>query len=289
MTAVAEDVEVRPAPAAPAVLLGALAAAVLPPVLLVGLLLLPVWAAVLVAVVVAGAVTGWAWARATHVVRALGGGTPVDPERHARLINVVDGLCLATGVPAPALEVVDDPAANALIAGRNERDAVLLVTTGLLDATDRVALEGAIAHQLVQLRDGGLASATLTVTTVGLPLLLVDRLLHRGDGAGGGVAALLGPATALSSLRRLGIGGDRQTWADLDAVAVTRYPPGLLAALEACRRTGTVVASGTRSTAHLWMAEPIATDERAGALAERNRAFVGPRSLDERIDILREL
>ena len=287
MTAVAADVEVRPAPIRPAALLAVLAGAVAVPVLLVGLILLPVWAAVLCALVAAGAVATWAWTRSTDVVRSLGGGSPADPERHARLINVVDGLCLAAGVPAPALEVIDDPAANALVAGRNERDAVLLVTTGLLDATDRVGLEGVIAHQLVQLRDGGLASATLTVTTVALPVLLADRLLRR-DGGGIG-ATLLGPATRLSSLRHLGTGGDRQTWADLDAVALTRYPPGLLAALEACRDVGTVVRTGTRSTAHLWLADPIATDERAGALAERNRPFVAPRSLDERIDILREL
>lgn len=289
MTAVAEAVEVRSAPASPAVLLAILAGAVFVPVLVLGLLLVPVWLAVLVAVVLAGAAAAWARSAATKAVSKLAGGAPADPERHARLVNVVDGICLAAGVPAPAIRVVEDTGANALVAGLGDRDAVLVVTTGLLDATDRVALEGAIAHQLVQLRDGGLASATLTVTTVGLPLLLVDRLLRKGDGTGGPGARLLGPAMALSSLRRIGIGDDRQTWADLDAVAVTRYPPGLIAALEGCRDAGTVVRTGTRSAAHLWMAPPVAVDERAGDLAEHNQAVVGPRSLDERIDILREL
>ena len=188
---------------------------------------------------------------------------------------------------------------------RQSCDAVAArLPTGLLDATDRVGLEGIVAHQLVQLRDGGLGAATLTVTTVGLPLLLADKLIRRswwnggrtpreGDrpstGSGGLGVTLLGPLTALSSLRRLGVGDDRQTWADLDAVALTRYPPGLLAALEACERTGTVVHAGTRSKAHLWLAPPIATTPEEGELADRNREAVGPRSLAERIDILREL
>lgn len=278
MTAV-QNLDTASRPASAGVLLAVPAVVVFVPVLILLLLLVPAWLAVLVAVAAAAAVTWWAWARATAVVRRQVGGVAADPDRHARLVNVVEGLCLAAGVQAPAVQVVDDPAANALVAGRDERDAVLFVTTGLLDATDRVELEGVIAHQLVQLRDHGLDAATLTVTTVGLPILLADRL-----GLGG---ALLRAAAGLSGLRRLGVGEDRQTTADLDAVALTRYPPGLLGALEACERTGTVVAPGTRATAHLWLATPIPTD--GDPAAELNRRFVGPRDLAERIDILREL
>lgn len=303
MTAVRERVERRPA-AAPAVLLAVPAVAVFVPVFLVLLVLAPWWLALLVGVAAAGAVCWWSWSRATAVVRSLGRGEPADPARHARLINVVDGMCLTAGVQRPAVEVVDDPAANALIAGRNERDAILLVTSGLLEVTDRVQLEGVIAHQLAQLRDPDLAAATLTVTTAALPVLLADRLIRKAwwnggrtprdgdrpsDGPGGLGVSLLGPATALSGLRSRGIGDDRQTWADLDAASLTRFPPGLIGAYEACQQAGTVVHAGTRATAHLWMAPPIATTEAEGRLAERNRAFVGDRDLAERIDILREL
>lgn len=303
MTAV-RDVGTRSPSSSPAVLLSILGAAVFVPVAIVLVLLLPLWAALLVAIVVAAAVVAWAWTRATSVVRSLGRGRPADPDEHARLINVVEGLCLSVGVNPPAIEVVEDPAANALVAGRDDRDALLLVTSGLLEATDRVELEGIVAHQLVQLRDGSLPAATLTVTTVALPLLIVDRLIRRrwwnggrtprdgdrpNEGGGGLGVALLGPASALSSLRRLGVGDERQVWADQDAVALTRFPPGLIGGLEACERVGTVVHAGCRSTAHLWMAEPIATDDSQGALVDRERAFVGPRPLPERIDILREL
>ena len=194
------EVQVRDQPASASTLLALLGVAVLLPVLVIALLILPVWAALVVSVV-AAAVASWiAWSRATTTVRRLSGGSPADPVRHARLLNIVDGLCLAAGVQAPNVDVVEDAAANALVAGRSERDAVIVVTSGLLEALDRVELEGAIAHQLVQLRDPSLGSATVAVTTVGLPVLLADRLGRTG-----------GSGQRRPRPIRLGVGVDRQT------------------------------------------------------------------------------
>lgn len=181
-----------------------------------------------------------------------------DASQHARLHNVAEGLCVALGLPVPALHVIDDPAANALVVGTDPRSAAVAVTSGLLDATDRMELEGVVALALTEIKADRLAVPTVA-------------------------AALLGPFRSIGPvgdlLTRLGRGGSRIE-ADAVAVTLTRYPPGLLAALERIEATGTVVAQAPAATAHLWIAEPLAgptSDDRPEA------------SLDHRIAVLREL
>jgi heat shock protein HtpX len=80
----------------------------------------------------------------------------------------------------------------------------------------------------------------------------------------------------------------REALADVAGVALTRYPPGLISALEKLRDDTTVVHSGSRATAHLWIESPI---DRSGEGRHvwLNRRFDTHPPLDERIEALREL
>ena len=73
---------------------------------------------------------------------------PADGPEYRRYHNLVEGLCIAAGLPKPRLYVVDDPAPNAFATGRNPKHAALAVTTGLLEMMNRVELEGVLAHEL---------------------------------------------------------------------------------------------------------------------------------------------
>ena len=63
---------------------------------------------------------------------------PADPAQYQRLHNLVEGLCIAGGLPKPGVYVVDDPAPNAFATGRNQNNAAIAVTTGLLEKMNRV-------------------------------------------------------------------------------------------------------------------------------------------------------
>ena len=179
---------------------------------------------------------------------------PADPTVHARLHNVVEGLCVANGLAPPTLHVIDDPALDALVAGRDPQHAHLVVTTGLLDALDRVELEGVLAHELSHVKSGDIAPATLAVTTVALVTRPLPGLQAKAVGAV--------------------LGAGRISLADASAVEMTRYPPGLIAALEKVEAAGSAHRPGPAAIAHLWL-----TAEPADATAP----------LDERIATLREL
>ena len=67
---------------------------------------------------------------------------PADPVAYKRLHNLVEGLCIAGGLPKPRVYVINDPAPNAFATGRNPKNAAVAVTTGLLEKMNRVELEG---------------------------------------------------------------------------------------------------------------------------------------------------
>jgi len=164
-----------------------------------------------VAIGVAAGIVVWlaTWRGAPGVVlRALGVRQGTDAELQ-RADNLVDGLCATMGLEPPDIVVIDDPARQALALGRPGMPGVLVVTSGLLGALDPVALEGVLAHELVHLKRGDVAPATMAAV-VFLPLA---RLLP----AAGVVHALAGRG--------------REFRTDRLAVAVTRYPPGLRDAL----------------------------------------------------------
>lgn len=165
---------------------------------------------------------------------------PADEVEHARLHNVVEGLCLAAGVPKPSLYVLDDPAPNSLVAGVEPSRSSLVVTTGLLDSMTRIELEGVIAHQLVRIKNKELVRSTFAANLPG-PLGFVAR------------------STTPSP-----------TVTDMVAVSLTRYPPGLVTALEKMDRSATAVGGASPGVDDLWLVPPGA-------------------ALDERIDVLREL
>jgi heat shock protein HtpX len=158
----------------------------------------------------------------------------------ARLANLVESVALAVGIPEPALRVVQDPAPNALVTGRDQRRATLVVTSGLLDRLDLLALEAVVAQQLSLIRDG---------------------ITHRRDVA---VAVLGTSGQLVPPLQRIAARAAAvERGADVASVSVTRYPPGLLGALEAVAAGPEVSASPALSP--LWFVPPAS----AGDLALR--------------------
>ena len=88
------------------------------------------------------------------------------------------------------------------------------------------------------------------------------------------------------------VGRRRESLADMSGVEMTRYPPGLISALEKLKDDSTIVAAHSRATSHLWIEEPAPTESREGRvdfLNTVNRWFATHPPLEERIAALREL
>lgn len=272
------------------------------------------WIALAVSLLVAVGLSFGAYWKSDAIALRMSHAREADPTEHARLHNLVEGLCIAGGVPKPRLYIVDDDAPNAFATGRDPKHAAIAVTTGLLAKLNRVELEGVLAHELSHIKNYDILVSTLAVTLVGIVTLLADFTMrwmwwggprHRDDRSGGGgggagaALAIVGLVLLLVSpiigrLMQAAVSRRRETLADVSGVSLTRYPPGLISALEKLRDDQTVVHSASKATAHLWIESPISrTDDephhKRGDSSRLNRLFDTHPPLEERIAALREL
>ena len=96
-------------------------------------------------------------------------------------------------------------------------------------------------------------------------------------------------APILGKLMQAAVSRRRETLADVSACQMTRYPPGLISALEKLRDDSTVTHSATTATAHMWIEQPLSGVGDAGRFGALNRMFDTHPPLEERIALLREL
>jgi|tagenome__1003787_1003787.scaffolds.fasta_scaffold20852030_2 heat shock protein HtpX len=270
-----------------------------------------------IAIVIAIAMAWTSYFASDRIALAASRAKPADGPEYARYHNLVEGLCIAAGLPKPRLYVVDDPAPNAFATGRNPKHAAVAVTTGLLEKMNRVELEGVLAHELSHVRNYDILVTTIAVTAVGAIALMADLGLRfmwfggregRRDNNDGGVGvilailslALLILAPFVAQLMQFAMSRRRELLADASGVQLTRYPPGLISALKKLQDDQAVVHHATRATAQMWIESPLERDrqaERAEARGETpggapkkgtwlNRAFDTHPPLEERIAAL---
>ena len=198
----------------------------------------------------------------------------VTADEQPRLHNIVEGLSIAAGIPKPKVYVVPEQALNAFATGRDPEHASIAVTQGLLDAMNRVELEGVIGHELSHVVDRDILVGTVVATLAGAVILLSEFFMRTwwwgggrrrgGDGGGGGGAILfvvgivmLALAPLAAQVVRLSVSRQREYLADAQGALLTRYPPGLVSALKKIgAASGIPMRSANNATAHLWLNQP---------------------------------
>jgi Zn-dependent protease with chaperone function len=179
------------------------------------------------------------------------GGRKIDPDatklEERRLLNVVEEMAIASGVPVPEVYVLDrEPGINAFAAGNTTSDAVVGVTHGTLHLLRRDELQGVIAHEFSHILNG---DSRINVRAIGLLhgiflLALIGRFLtrgstHHGKKQGSGVALIGLGLLAIGSIGvffgrmiQSSISRQRELLADASAVQFTRDIDGLVGALK---------------------------------------------------------
>ena len=262
-----------------------------------------------IAIVIAIGLAWTSYFYSDKVALAASRAKPADGPEYRRYHNLVEGLIIAAGLPKPRLYVVDDPAPNAFATGRNPKHAALAVTTGLLEKMNRVELEGVLAHELSHVKNYDILVSTVAVTAVGAVALMADlgmrflwfggRSSRRDNNDSGPLGlilvvlafALLILAPFAAQLMQFAMSRRREMLADASGVQLTRYPPGLISALEKLQDDQAVVHHATRATAQMWIEQPLDRDqEKKGTKGSwLNRAFDTHPPLEDRIAALKAM
>jgi heat shock protein HtpX len=239
-----------------------------------------------------------------QLVLATSGAREVTQQSAPQLMNVVQEMALAAGVPMPKVYIIDDTAPNAFATGRDPQHASVAITTGLLQKLDREELQGVIGHELSHVRNFDIRFALLVAVLVGSIALLADFFLRftfwgggrRGGGdrdRGGGaliaivyviaiVLAILAPFIA--RLVQLAVSRQREYLADASSVELTRNPHGLEQALAKIASDKEVLEVANRATQHLYFTNPIKKfEERSSSMFSTHPGIV------DRINRLRKL
>ena len=204
------------------------------------------------------------------MVLALNGARPATREQDLQLSVILENLCIASGLPKPKLYVIEDGSPNAFATGRNPENAVICVTTGLLEKLNKYELEGVIAHELSHIKNYDILLSTVISVFVGFVVILSDwftRFAFRGRSSrdndkGNGIIALIAIVFLILSpifatLMQLAISRKREYLADASAVEITRNPDGLISALQKISSDPDILEVANKSTAHMYISNPL--------------------------------
>ena len=165
-----------------------------------------------------------------------------------RLLNIVDEMAIASGVPVPPVYLLEkEKGINAFAAGFTPDDAVIGVTRGSLDTLNREELQGVIAHEFSHILNGdmwldlklvGFLHGILLIALIGRSILRGSSRSRNNKNSGGLVflglvLLLLGYLGVLfGKLIKSGVSRQREYLADASAVQFTRNQHGLAGALK---------------------------------------------------------
>ncbi|MCZ6810527.1 MAG: M48 family metallopeptidase [Planctomycetota bacterium] len=233
------------------------------------------------AAIVAIIASVWSFYGGSNAILRIAGAKPIEKKDDPQLFNVVEELAIAAGQPMPRVYLIDDPAPNAFATGRDPAHGTVAITTGLREKLSRDELAGVMAHEISHIRHYDIRFAMLMATMVGLIVFASDafwrvmwygswhgtgRRSARGGGKGAGAAiiivlviaivlAIIAPALAM--LIRMAVSRQREYLADAGAVELTRYPQGMIGALEKLGASKQPLKAANRATAHLYIVNPL--------------------------------
>jgi heat shock protein HtpX len=216
---------------------------------------------------------------ADKVLWATGAREVIDPadDKEKQLVNVVEEMAIAAGVPRPRIWIVPDADPNAFATGTDPLHAHVAVTQGLLDLCTRDELQGVIGHELGHVKNLDIRLMTTLAALVGAVLLMrsgTNRLFFSGRSSSdrGSRKSDLGPlvfvllvvwvlswvlAPIITQLLALAVSRKREYLADAMGAQFTRNPLALASALQKIEAADQPTTHITGGAAHMCIADPL--------------------------------
>ena len=237
------------------------------------------------------------------IVLSLNKARPATKEEDLKIVNILDSLMVASGLSSkPRLYVVEDPQPNAFATGRNPENAVICVTTGLLEKLDYYELEGVIAHELSHIKNYDIRLSCVVSVMVGFMVMLSDifsrtifwgRKSKNSNSNANSILMIIGLfclilSPIFGSLMQLALSRKREFLADSTAIEFTRNPDGLISALQKLENDPNQLETANSATANMYIVNPFKKNTKEGKKKSSSIWSTHP-STEDRIEALRNL
>jgi heat shock protein HtpX len=215
-------------------------------------------------------VTIWfviAWFSHTAIINSATSSQPLERSENKRVYNLVENLCISTGMKMPMINIIEDESLNAFASGIDSKTYTVTLSRGIIDKLNDDELEAVIAHELTHIRNRDVRLLIISIVFVGIFAFITEMLFRslrfgrigRGKKEGAGILIALLLALVgylLATIFRFALSRKREFLADAGSAELTRRPLSLASALRKISSDPTIEAVKRKDVAQMFIENP---------------------------------
>lgn len=236
-----------------------------------------------------------AWFSHSSMINAATGSKPLARNENKRVYNLVENLCISTGMSMPKVNVIEDDSLNASASGINERTFSVSLSRGIINKLNDEELEAVIAHELTHIRNRDVRLLIISIVFVGIFAFISEMIFRsmqfgrigKGKKEGGVIIIALLLALVgylIASLFRFALSRKREYLADAGSAELTHHPLALASALRKISEDSRIEAVERRDVAQMFIENPRAKEQKSSF--SFSMLFATHPPIDKRIEIL---
>ena len=240
-----------------------------------------------------------AWFSHSSMINSATDSKPLARNENKRVYNLVENLCISTGMTLPQINIIDDDSLNAFASGINQKTFSISLSKGIIEKLNDEELEAVIAHELTHIKNRDVRLLIISIIFVGIFAFIsqaIFRTLQFGGGGrskkdGGGWTIIIGLLLALvglliSSLLRFALSRKREYLADAGSAELTHRPLALASALRKISVDPTIEAVKRKDIAQIFIENPQVKEKKSSF--SLNSLFATHPPIDKRIQLLEQ-
>ncbi|MEA3479511.1 MAG: M48 family metallopeptidase [Bacteroidota bacterium] len=237
----------------------------------------------------------------SSMIQRATGASPLERKENKRVYNLMENLCIGTGMKMPRVNIIQDDSLNAFASGINRRTYTVTLSSGIIRKLNDEELEGVMAHELSHIRNRDVRLLIVSIIFVGIFAFLAEMIFRSmlfsggrrsSSGKGGGAAQLIGLVLALvglllATLFRFAISRKREYMADAGAADMTKNPEALASALRKISFDPRIEAVKRQDVAQLFIEHPLDKKKKSKGFSI-NKLFATHPPIEDRISVLEQ-
>jgi heat shock protein HtpX len=233
------------------------------------------------------------------MIKKATGSVALERKDNKRVYNIVENLCIGSGMKMPKINLIEDDSLNAFASGINDSSFTVSLSRGIIDKLNDEELESVVAHELTHIKNRDVRLLIISIIFVGIFAFLTEALFRvvrfggggRGKKDGGSIIlialVLAAVGYLLSSIFRFALSKKREYLADSGSAEMTKNPLALASALEKISTDSRIEAVERKDVAQLFIDNP--QEKRKNSMVSSMASiFATHPPIEKRIELLKQ-